>query len=778
MRRLIGAVCFIATVLLLQFTAIEAQEGPGEFHNPQLHVLAHEVDFPAVTIRARVSDSGRPVPALEADDFEIVGDEYEDLRVTQAEVPLNLAVVVDLAQDISLDPIKSALTVYFTQFYQDGDNVAFVTLRNRQPTLHADFSSREDILAFINDLSNPAGYNPYPPGIDTAAEWLESFTADGQNGQILVIGTFFGAGDEQRTHGRAEQIAQQAQIPIHAIYAHQGPGSFTRVRGYEVLAERGLGLFADFTGDISSPDLQQLYSAIQANRAIYVISYKTMSGEEGERSIEIVARQGEQTFQSELVYEGPSFEAPRVDFVEPAEDARIRREPVSEGSSELTHSSQSLEVRITFPDGFEREIVEGVLVVDVGGLQDRYPIEDPALDADGNMRVRWDLSDFEANPDGGLRETEVTLKIEVIDQYGKEGVGFVDVTVVVDTPLLEDLEEDDDSDQPVAGGTNGGSASDNTDSATEGEADNITDASGGVSGTSGETTEVVVKEEDESDNVIWYVAIGVLGVALLGVTFYALRQNKKLRNMVVPKAAQRTVMNMAAGIQKTMVGMSRMGRSSSDMDATMASGQPPAPAAPSAHLEVLRGSDQGRQLQLQGASFTIGRKAGSEIDYVANGFANVSSRHCRIIQAGNSYKIVDLGSSNGTFLNGQKLEPHREYPISSHSVIRLGQDEGISIQFRFVSSGSDSGGAMKTELDPGMQPMGGPPAKQQGGDWYLGRTQTFEDDSPPVPPPPPQAPPAPSGGYTPPPPPRRQDSDPGEWDRIDQLPHDDDWLRQ
>jgi pSer/pThr/pTyr-binding forkhead associated (FHA) protein len=34
----------------------------------------------------------------------------------------------------------------------------------------------------------------------------------------------------------------------------------------------------------------------------------------------------------------------------------------------------------------------------------------------------------------------------------------------------------------------------------------------------------------------------------------------------------------------------------------------------------------------------------------------VSRRHCQLIQEGNALKIRDLSSSNGTFLNGQKVD--------------------------------------------------------------------------------------------------------------------------
>lgn len=758
MRRLIGA---IVAIVLLQFGMVTAQEDGTEFSKPELSVLAHEVDFPTVNVRVRVSDAGRPVPPLERSNFEIQGEDYQDLRASREETALNLAIVIDLVQDITIEPIRAALNAYFSQYYREGDNIAFVTIRDETVSLTQP-ASLEEILTFVNSLSNPVGYNAYRPGLEEAERWLEGLTAQGQNGQILVIGTYFGRssdpGDAVATAGR---LLEQSSYPVHVIHAHN-PGQFERFSsGYELVAQRGGGRFVNYRGEADLAALRQLYDAIQANRLVYLLSYETLSGEEGERTVEVLARLDEKTFRGELVYEAPPLEDPRVQITSLSDGDTIEREPLAEGSSDLTPTSLTVEAQVSFPDDFEREIVQADLVISTTEGNIRQEMGEPAIDADGNMRLRWDLSGFDANPEGGIVETSVTLQVEVTDEYGNTSVGFVDVVVVVDTPVVG--QDASTNGTTTTGGGSGSGPDDAGDGAVAGSTDaGATDVDEGVDGAT-------------TDNTIWYVAIGVMTVALIGVTFYALRQNKKLRDMVVPQAAQRTMMNMASGLQKTMVGMSRMGRSDSDnMEATMVSGKPPAPAGPSAYLEVLRGPDEGRQLPIQGAMFTIGRQQGSGIDYATTGFRNVSGQHCRIIQSGGGYKVIDLGSSNGTYLNGQKLQPNAEYPISSHSVIQLGKDENSSVQFRFVSSGGGGGAMMKTELD---QPGYAPPGKQQGGDWYLGKTQTFEDGSPGVQPSPPSPSPPSSGGGHAPPPPRRQ-SDPGEWDRIDQLPQDDDWLRQ
>jgi hypothetical protein len=51
----------------------------------------------------------------------------------------------------------------------------------------------------------------------------------------------------------------------------------------------------------------------------------------------------------------------------------------------------------------------------------------------------------------------------------------------------------------------------------------------------------------------------------------------------------------------------------------------------------------------------------------------VSRRHAKIQIVDGQYEITDMFSSNGTFLNGQRLLPPKSYPLKSGTVIQLGR---------------------------------------------------------------------------------------------------------
>ena len=51
----------------------------------------------------------------------------------------------------------------------------------------------------------------------------------------------------------------------------------------------------------------------------------------------------------------------------------------------------------------------------------------------------------------------------------------------------------------------------------------------------------------------------------------------------------------------------------------------------------------------------------------------VSGNHCKIYQRNQELYILDLNSTNGTYINGQRVRG--EMKLSNHDKIRIGQSE-------------------------------------------------------------------------------------------------------
>ncbi len=84
-------------------------------------------------------------------------------------------------------------------------------------------------------------------------------------------------------------------------------------------------------------------------------------------------------------------------------------------------------------------------------------------------------------------------------------------------------------------------------------------------------------------------------------------------------------------------------------------------------LEVLLGPDSGKTFPLERESYHIGRHSQCEIVLLD---PEVSRRHLRIRKEGEDWIIDDLGSTNGTFLNGQPINKEK---VSLGDRIKMGQ---------------------------------------------------------------------------------------------------------
>lgn len=107
---------------------------------------------------------------------------------------------------------------------------------------------------------------------------------------------------------------------------------------------------------------------------------------------------------------------------------------------------------------------------------------------------------------------------------------------------------------------------------------------------------------------------------------------------------------------------------------------PPSKVAPSSWLS-LHIVESGQILPLaERTEFTLGRISEGQpivpdVDLTPyNAYANgVSRLHCAIKWIEGQVYVIDLGSSNGTYLNGVRLTPYTETPVSDGDILYLGK---------------------------------------------------------------------------------------------------------
>jgi hypothetical protein len=132
------------------------------------------------------------------------------------------------------------------------------------------------------------------------------------------------------------------------------------------------------------------------------------------------------------------------------------------------------------------------------------------------------------------------------------------------------------------------------------------------------------------------------------------------------------------------------------------------------------GPTPGATFSLEGDQLIIGRDTASNI---AINDAEVSRKHARLTFQGGKYVIEDLGSTNGTFVNGQRLAS--PVVLKSGDVVSLGEQIVLMYEAMAIDPGATVMSARKSQPRPAPAPAPAPAPQQ----YY-------------APPPPPSAPPA------------------------------------
>ena len=98
-------------------------------------------------------------------------------------------------------------------------------------------------------------------------------------------------------------------------------------------------------------------------------------------------------------------------------------------------------------------------------------------------------------------------------------------------------------------------------------------------------------------------------------------------------------------------------------------------------LIVANGKQAGKEISVKSAKFLIGRNEDCQLRPQSH---LVSRKHCAILIEEDSATIEDLGSTNGTFLNGEKLEGRRK--LKSGDRIKVGILE-VNVQLDVARAG-------------------------------------------------------------------------------------------
>jgi FHA domain-containing protein len=130
-------------------------------------------------------------------------------------------------------------------------------------------------------------------------------------------------------------------------------------------------------------------------------------------------------------------------------------------------------------------------------------------------------------------------------------------------------------------------------------------------------------------------------------------------------------------------------------------------------LIMRSGPTPGASFILEGDQLTVGRDATNEI--VIND-AEISRRHARLTFQGGKYVLEDLGSTNGTFVNGQRLAGPRV--LKAGEVVQFGEQIMLVFEATTIDAGATVVSPRAASVVPSVQrpatPVPPPPAEYAG----------------------------------------------------------------
>lgn len=140
-------------------------------------------------------------------------------------------------------------------------------------------------------------------------------------------------------------------------------------------------------------------------------------------------------------------------------------------------------------------------------------------------------------------------------------------------------------------------------------------------------------------------------------------------------------------------------------------------------LVMHSGPTPGKTFLLEGDVLTIGREVSNAI---AINDAEISRKHSQLVLQGGKYVLTDLGSTNGTFVNGQRLTG--QHVLQPGEVISLG--EQISLLFEAVTI-TDPNATMLSSPAPAATPYAAPGSQPPPA--YAGQAPSGPIDNMPAP---------------------------------------------
>ncbi len=548
---------------------------------------------------------------------------------SKSQLPLTLAIIVNLSNGSDVDLIQDTLRAYFNTYYQPQDKVTFYVLGPQaNSALVTNISDQADATTLIESLKRSPNFYSITPTLKAVLSALQADDSTAPR-QVLYIGSLLNNPQEVN----ASSIFAGQHIPFNVVLVQRYRPQ--EVAQHKALATFGGGLFAnnEAGSGVSSTfnainALKVLFDTSANSRLVYTLHYQSASQNlDKDRSVTLTVTlpDGEQATQS-FSYQ-PVFQAPQLKIIS-AVPAPVRMPSYSGDRVIFDTAEQLITVAVTFPDGVRRGIKTLQLVAtdtDTGRSRAPRVINAPPPDGDGNYTIPWTFDDF--TTPGTVASVE--LAVTATDALGMSGSAVQEAKLTVAAlPPAPD---------PTA---------------TFIPADSAENESGFASGSVANNLLFAVL-------AAFVVALIVVVLFLIGLLVRSNHRQAQLARLA-EEAAQQAAMIPAPV--------------AAPLAPAFPTAAPPPEPEPSEEEEKLLGrlvtisGLEATEIHITEPEFTIGRDASCQ--YIIDQ-PFVSPRHCMISLRKNTFFIRDLGAKNGTFVNGERLPKNRDIPVPIGSEVNI-----------------------------------------------------------------------------------------------------------
>jgi hypothetical protein len=639
---------FAALFILSAFVLSPVHEALAQVSTAVAIIQIARVDisqFPDVQVQAIIRDvNNNPVPTADLQNLELVEkvldkeavvSEYTTYKVTKVSPGLESMFVLDYGGDLSqkgatgtsrIEEMKAILHSYFRAM-NPSDTAGITVISGSNIQIVQPLTSDTATLNASVDKLPPVTTGP-SQGVNATNKTLAELLTSPNYGSVIqtVILLSSQLYDETGVLDAVEK-AKADRIAINTILVRDIPYSFV-AQPLKTLAADTFGIYTYYNGQASLQ--KDLYPWIAVQHTQALLSYRSTFGDSSDRTIELRTKgTGSNVISSSKNFQVNLF-PPAVQIDTPANNEEIKREAKTydQGMSSLDSvepTNETIIASVDFPDNFKRKITQAQLFID--GVKVGNPLEYPGA----MLNFSWDLRQYRQQ---GTEQHE--LKVQVVDELGLENTS--DATLVKITVIIPSLS---------------GVVS--------------TSVCKDKKGFGLFTCQVAAQARYMVSTPSGWISIGSLLVAVAAIVL-AFRFKGQIAQ--AGGAAYDVV-------RETITRLTR-----------------PISSEAGAYLEVLRGDDdlKGKSIPLYMRTVTPAGRSPQEAELVfdlGNDRSVVSRRHCEFREEDGIFKIRDLGSSHGTYVNGIRLpEGGDGQALADGDKIELGPAErgGVLILFRATPS--------------------------------------------------------------------------------------------